>query len=313
MNYVLIVVLKMLSPLPAGVSICGCSPFDLGVQELDNISANFLQVGLEWEVSAIDELDFGIGDVLLEGFSTRRDEDGVVLAPDGEHGGFRFTEVLLEIRVKGLVRGVIREDIELDLSVTLTGHQGGVEVVCGGIDVLTTIGSTVGVLPFGDVQTGSTAEVLPILLRARRPKFLKRCPEIGSEAFDVGVAVLGDDTLDSFWAFECQSESGRAAVIEDVDGELLHADLIDKIADDVLHSIEAVLEARRDFSEAESGEIGSEDVIAAGGSDVRDQVSELEGRSGESVKEEDGGLRCVAGFAVEDINAGREGDGGGFD
>lgn len=89
------------------------SPFDLGVQELDDIISDLLQMRLKREVPSIDELDFSFGDVPLEGFSTGWDENGVVLAPDGKDGRFRFTEVFLEIGVKCLVRAVVLEDIEL--------------------------------------------------------------------------------------------------------------------------------------------------------------------------------------------------------
>lgn len=98
-------------------------------------------------------------------------------------------------------------------------------------------------------------------------------------------------------------ESSWCSVIEDVNCELLDTDFIDKVTNDVLHSVEAMLEAGRDFGEAESWEIGSEDVVAAGSGDVRDQVTELDGGSGKSVKEEDGGFRGIASFAVEDVDA----------
>src|ERR1700744_5428045 len=65
-----------------------CLPLDLVVQEFDNIITHFHQVSLEREVATIDEFDFGSGDVSLEGFGTRWNEDGVVLTPDREDGRF---------------------------------------------------------------------------------------------------------------------------------------------------------------------------------------------------------------------------------
>jgi hypothetical protein len=70
---------------------------------------------LEWEVTTIDEFDFSVWNVPLECFGTCGDENGVVLTPDGENWWFIFTEVFLEVWVKGFVGSVVIEYLKLIL------------------------------------------------------------------------------------------------------------------------------------------------------------------------------------------------------
>jgi len=74
-----------------------------------------------------------------------------------------------------------------------------------------------------------------------------------------------------------------------------------------------MFESLRDFGEPETREIGSEDVVAACGGDVGDEVTELVGGCWEAVQEEDGWFGCVACFAIEDFRTGGEGNGVAFD
>ena len=76
---------------------------------------NLRVVAFESKVSAGNEMDFGIGQVALEGFGTFRDERRVVLSPDSQQWGLVGTEVLLELRVKGNVRAIVEYEVVLHL------------------------------------------------------------------------------------------------------------------------------------------------------------------------------------------------------
>jgi hypothetical protein len=58
---------------------------DVFGEEFAHHPADLGGVGLKREMAAIDEVDLGGGDVAPEGFSSRRDEERVILAPNAEH------------------------------------------------------------------------------------------------------------------------------------------------------------------------------------------------------------------------------------
>ena len=72
-------------------------------------------VAFKCEVSAGYEMDFGIGQVALEGFGTFRDERRVVLSPDSQQWGLIGTEVFLKLRVEGNVRAIVENEVILHL------------------------------------------------------------------------------------------------------------------------------------------------------------------------------------------------------
>lgn len=75
--------------------------------------SNFIKMSLKREMTTINKDNLSILDVFLKRLSTRRDEDSVVLSPDGEDGRLVFTEVFLEIGVEGFIGSVVVEDVEL--------------------------------------------------------------------------------------------------------------------------------------------------------------------------------------------------------
>ena len=72
-------------------------------------------VAFKCEVSAGYEMDFGIGQVALEGVGSGRDERRVVLSPDSQQWGLISTEVLLKLWVEGNVRAIVENEVILHL------------------------------------------------------------------------------------------------------------------------------------------------------------------------------------------------------
>src|SRR6516164_368448 len=84
-------------------------------QELADRRADFAGVGFEREVAGIEEVDFSVGQVTLEGFGARRNEERIVLTPDRQQRRSMLAEVGLERRVGRDIRGVVQQQVELDL------------------------------------------------------------------------------------------------------------------------------------------------------------------------------------------------------
>ena len=56
-------------------------------QKFTHKGGNLRMMAFEGEVSAGDEMDFGIGQVALEGFGSSRDERRIVLSQTANKGG----------------------------------------------------------------------------------------------------------------------------------------------------------------------------------------------------------------------------------
>lgn len=95
------------------------------LDETDNLN----RVRLEREVAGVEQDDLGLGQDPGEGLCSGRNEDHVVLAPDGEERGLLVGEVFLELRVDVDVGPVILEERLLDRGVAGSREQGKVEVV----------------------------------------------------------------------------------------------------------------------------------------------------------------------------------------
>ena len=85
------------------------------MKEINHQFGNLRVMAFEGEMSAGYEMDFGIGQVALEGFGTFRDERRVVLSPDSQQWGLIGTEVLLKLRVEGNVRAIVENEVILHL------------------------------------------------------------------------------------------------------------------------------------------------------------------------------------------------------
>ena len=85
------------------------------LQELADDFRDFGAVRLQREVTGVEKADLRLGNVAPEGLGAWRQEKRIILAPNGEKRRAMLTEVRLEPRVERHIRGVIEEEIELDL------------------------------------------------------------------------------------------------------------------------------------------------------------------------------------------------------
>ena len=87
------------------------------MKEINHQFGNLRVMAFKCEMSAGYEMDFGIGQVALEGFGTFRDERRVVLSPDSQQRWLVGTEVFLKLRVEGNVRAIVENEVILHLGV----------------------------------------------------------------------------------------------------------------------------------------------------------------------------------------------------
>ena len=83
-------------------------------------------VGLQREMAGVEEADDGVGNVALERLRARRQEERIVLAPDGEERRLVGPEIVLEGRVERDVALIVAEQVELQVG---DAWPGQVEVV----------------------------------------------------------------------------------------------------------------------------------------------------------------------------------------
>ena len=83
------------------------------MKEINHQFGNLRVMAFKCEMSAGYEMDFGIGQVALEGFGTFWDERRVVLSPYSQQRWLIGTEILLELRVKGNVRTIVEYEVVL--------------------------------------------------------------------------------------------------------------------------------------------------------------------------------------------------------
>ncbi len=72
-------------------------------------------MGLEREVTGVEELHFSVRVVALEGVCARGQEERIVLTPHGEQRRPLGTEVFLELGIERDVVRVVEEQIQLNL------------------------------------------------------------------------------------------------------------------------------------------------------------------------------------------------------
>jgi len=96
------------------------------------------------EVSARDEMDFGIGQVTLESIGSGWDERRIVLSPDSQQRGLVVAQVLLELWIKSNIRTVVEDEVVLHLSTAWQVHIIVIKAVP--IGTYATFGRTEGVL-----------------------------------------------------------------------------------------------------------------------------------------------------------------------
>ena len=77
--------------------------------ELEDQVCNLVSLFVQCEVPSVEQVDFRIGKIAPEGFRSRRDEGGVVLAPDHEGRGLAVAEPGLPFWVGRNIGAVVVE------------------------------------------------------------------------------------------------------------------------------------------------------------------------------------------------------------
>ena len=85
------------------------------MKEINHQFGNLRVMAFKCEMAAGYEMDFGIGQVALEGFGTFRDERRVVLSPDSQQWGMVGTEVFLKLMVEGNIGAIVENEVVLHL------------------------------------------------------------------------------------------------------------------------------------------------------------------------------------------------------
>src|SRR5580658_2621433 len=93
----------------------GRMPALQGLEELFHRCCNFDDVSLDCKMPGIEKLHLRVRQVFFKSLCSGRNEEGIVLSPDRKQRRFRFTEIILEFRIKLYVRGIIQKQIELNL------------------------------------------------------------------------------------------------------------------------------------------------------------------------------------------------------
>src|SRR5215470_15165385 len=184
-------------------------------EEIADGGRDVVAMRFQREMAGVEELHFRLRIVPLERLGAGRQEEGVVLAPDGEDRWALSAKVLLELRVQRDVARVVQEQIELDFVVTGPSEQRRVECIALGRDQRR-VRHAVQVLPRGGLGLEKVAERRPVLGRGLLPVALDRVPAL-AEPLLIRVAVLRDDRGDPLRMTRRETEPNRRAIVEDVD------------------------------------------------------------------------------------------------
>src|SRR5262245_20215144 len=84
------------------------------IQELPDRFADFAMMGLKREMSSIKEVNISIGIVAPESLGAGRQKEWIVLSPDREQRRLFRAEVVLKLRIKRHITGIVQEKIQLN-------------------------------------------------------------------------------------------------------------------------------------------------------------------------------------------------------
>ena len=84
---------------------------------------------LQNKMPSVEKVNSGLWIIPSERLRTGRDEKSVTVTPNSERPRAPLAEVVLKCRIKNNVCAVVKKKIKLDVDVSGTGHQGGVERV----------------------------------------------------------------------------------------------------------------------------------------------------------------------------------------
>src|SRR3984885_11747821 len=145
--------------LPQYRSVCV-----LALQKRTDRLADLAGMGFQREMAGVKEAHSGAGNVALERFGTRRQEERIVLAPHREERRLVFAEIVLEGRVERDVALVVAKQIELYFVGARTGEVEGVEAVAVR-RYRRLVGDPVGILPARGFRREEGAQRLSIVGR----------------------------------------------------------------------------------------------------------------------------------------------------
>src|SRR6266511_3020809 len=253
------------------------------------------------EVSGIKEADDRIGNVALERFGTRRQEERIVLTPYSEERRLVGAEVVLESRVERDVTLVVAEQVQLNLIGTGARQIEVVQRLTVRGDCRR-VGHAMGILPTRRLGSEEGAKSVAVGLRRLLPIGADRVPAVAQPLF-IGVAILRDNRGVAVRMFGGGPEAYRRAIVEDIDCEALQADYFSEAVDDGGDVIECVLEfaPRRHVRLAEARQVGRDDVETIG--QKRDQIPEHVARAWEAMQQQQRRRGGGSGFAIKDFHA----------
>lgn len=222
--------------------------------------------------------------------------DGIVTAPDGQHGHDGLGQVPLKGRVELDVGAVVVEQVQLHLLDAGPVEQGLVQIAGLERHPPRQRGAALRVPPPGgrvlDQAAQGVAGGRAVRRRGLGPVGLEGSPKGPREPFAVEVAVLGDEGGERVGPAQGEAQADGGAEVADVEGEAAQVQGVHKGLEgggQVLKGV-VVAASRVDVGEAEAGQVGSKDSVAGEG-EVGYQVAKHKGRAGEAVQQHNGGCR----------------------
>src|SRR5262245_24112678 len=291
-----------LRALPSGAVDVSVWLAQNSAEEAANVASDGVEMAFQREVSGVENMNLGLGEITLEGPSTVRAKDSVVATPYSQQGHLASPEVLVHPRVQLDVAGIAPEELQLDLVIA-----GPVEqrlIVGPGVRTdQARVGHAVQILPAGALQAQRTTDCRLGVGTGRSRVGEQWLPERVDEPIGVSVAVLRDDRADLVGEPSCEAPADGSAVVLHVKRVLVEAKLSEQLSDNIGEGFERVGERlerrRRGVTEAEV--VRGDDVVAIG--QCRDEVAEHMRAGREAVQEHDGRRVARTGLSEEDLLA----------
>ena len=286
--------------LPGFSRYPGSSGNELAIEEIPDQGDHHIGLVLKREMPGVDEMQFGVRQVLKIGRRAVGGEDLVVLAPDDQRRRLALAKERLEFRIERDVGSIVEEEVELDVLVSGAIEQRLIVAPIVRIDA-GNVGHAVDILELRRFRRDEEGERGAMRFGSVGPISLDRVPE-SLEPFLIGVAVLHDQCGHPIGMLERQPVSDRRAVIHEVDCVGADAKLRQKTVDDVGVMGERVGErlvvGRGAF--AKSWIVGRNDVVAI--RERRDQIAEHVRRGRKAVQQQHDLRILRPRFAIEDVD-----------
>src|SRR5262249_53388675 len=164
------------------------------------------------------------------------------------------------------------------------------------------VGDAVGVLPDRCLGRKKGAQRRAVCFGLVLPVCADRLPAV-AEAFDIRVAVLRDDGGDALGVAHREAETGRCAIVEDIDGEAFKSDHFGEAVDSPRDGLEGVAEvgACRHVRLAEPGQVGRNYMKTVG--ELGEETAEHVACGRKAVQQKERRSVRETGLPVEDFDA----------